>query len=330
MNKKFSVLLCGAFGYGNFGDNLLRDMAVTFFKKTFPTIDVYVDRPYPNDRLINEVDLRIIGPGGLLYEGNPIHEEYYMKYAKEPFILFGTGFSIENKDEIKKEGMCRYLIINSDLIINRHKKDLDYIYYICERHDVHIYPDIGFFSPIPIMYKTYKEDKPNIVFCPGQLTIYNEEDVEFYKNKIKECGVTQLLSLSNLGDKLVEQLRFAISDQRTTGEYYYDTYKTVCSIINGSDLFITGRYHGAVLGILLGKKVVILPRKDGKIEPKLSYLNCPTINWEELKKNSQEYIKSIPIITEVEGYNIDDIRMGRVNLMAPIIAYMKEKFNISI
>jgi len=328
MSKRFSILLCGAFGYGNFGDNLLRDVAVDLFRSTFPKIDVYVDRPHPNTKLIEEVDLRVIGPGGLLYEGDSIHEDYYKQYAKKPFILFGTGFSIHNKEEIKSDGLCDHLIKNADLIISRHQKDLEYIEHICKRDNVFIYPDIGFFCNPSKFYKTYKEDKPNILFCPGQLTIFTEEDKQKYKKLVKECNITRLISLSVNGNDLIDHLRIAISDQKTTSDYYFDSFKTICSLISESDLFITGRFHGAILGILLGKKVVILPRKDGQIEPKLSYLNCPIIDWEQLKNNPKEYINSITIITEVEGYNIDDIRMGRINIMKPIIKYMKEKFNI--
>lgn len=76
MKNKLKILIAGAFGYGNLGDNILRDTLVELLNR-YINVEIYVDRPFPNKELIDYCDLRIIGPGGLLYDGDESHENYF-------------------------------------------------------------------------------------------------------------------------------------------------------------------------------------------------------------------------------------------------------------
>jgi len=305
-----TALLAGAFGYGNLGDNLLRDIALKMLGERFPEIQFFVDRPYPDQELSDSVDLRIIGPGGLLYDSDSGHEEYFKTYLKKPFILMGIG--LQGVEHVKLNGLTAQACRGADLIITRHLDDLPIIESLRGNFNgVHAYPDFGYlFKPAYRMpVKRIFSHAPMVTLCP----VGNVEIPENFWQ-----GVTNLVSFSILDDPRTEKLARRVKPERTTVEHYFDTPDYLYNVIAGSDLLITGRYHAAVLANLAGVQVVSLT--DNR---KIRLETRKQIDWQQLIKNPSEYIRMLPPISVTSSrHRLEEIRAGKIDPLVPVVEYL--------
>ena len=326
-NKKLKILIAGAFGYGNLGDDLLRDTLTFLLKKKYGNqVELYTDRPYPDKELIDYCDLRIIGPGGLLYDSNESHAEYFKQYMKPPYIMIGVGLQfIESFKE--PEGFCVDAIKNSDLIIGREIKDLLLFEKYGKKNSVFIESDIVFFNSTLINYSVpYLKKNPHTTLCVGTNNDINFLlDHDFLTNDNNWGKINTIISYNIECDKILEWLRKMKNFQRTTIDFYYDTPQNVYNIIANTDLLITEKYHAGIMALKAGnvKVVTLIPDPSYKLRNIFPSLNIP-----EFIDNTEKYIKSIPLIKEINGIPLKDIRKKSYDPLRHLDTYMGDKFDI--
>jgi hypothetical protein len=326
MKQKLKILIAGAFGYGNLGDDLLRDTLTYLLKKKYKDqIELYTDRPYPCKELIEYCDLRIIGPGGLLYDGNSSHEEYFRQYMKQPYILIGIG--LQFIEAIKEKGFVSDCIQFADLIIGREIKDLPVFEKYGKKDSIFIGGSLLFSYPyLTNISKPFIKNKPHVTLCLGGISNANFlSDHHFFINRDYWSKINTILSYNIESDKVLEWVREMVRFNRTTIDFYYDTPQNAYNVIANSDLLITEKYHAGIMGLKAGIKVVTL------IEEPLYKLKClfPSLNISEFVKNTGAYIESIPEIKEMNGIPLKELRRKGYDPLKFLDTYMKDKFNIS-
>ncbi len=296
--RKLRVLLCGAFGYGNLGDNLIRDEAIRFFNEYFPYIDVYVDRPHPNDELIDYVDLRIIGPGGLLYDKNERHNEYFKKYMKKPFITMGTGF--QHIEDIKEDGIIKHCIKNADIMIQRHLDDIKIIgNYRSIKYNIFLAPDFGYYFSNTNLNSFCDIPKKEKIVCG----CFNKNTEHLLSEELLK-EIDTFVSFHEEDNEMMSKISKFKNDQRTTNEYYFDSYEYLYSIIKQVDLLITSRYHAGILGKLNRKtKICYLTDEDNSKGSgyKLVSEFKNKFNKEQFLNDRDGYISSLDTYENVAG-----------------------------
>ena len=326
-NKPFKILLCGAFGYGNLGDNLIRDEAVHFFNDYFPEIEVYIDRPYPNKELIDFVDLRIIGPGGLLYDADEDHIKNFLSYCKKPYICMGVG--IQFPEVIMENGLIAECSKNSDLIITRHIVDLLFIKkFRSDMTTVYVMPDFGYYFKPNIKIKQYEKElsnNPVIALCPIASNYKNDEISD---NILNEIDI--LLSFSEEDNYAVNKLARRKISQRTTIEYYTDSFNSMYNLLDNVDLLITSRFHAGILATLNQHTKVVSFINDAKNRwYKLNQEFPEKFDFIKLKDNKISYINSIPLKQKTNvNFLISEIDVYRDIMAKEIKNYLESNFKI--
>lgn len=320
MNKKFKILICGAFGYGNLGDDILRDTLVELLYNRYDNIEIYVDRPYPSKELIEYCDLRIIGPGGLLYDGDETHESYFRQYMKSPYILFGVG--IQFPENLLNDGFVNDCIKNAEMIFSREvyytedfKQLNPYIFYI---------PDVAFYnSSFKKTHIPFIKKNPHITICPNYRSV-DLELIEIFRKKEFQDIIGSLISFHKEDDVVIDELRQLMERERTTLDYYYSTPQQAYNVIANSDLLITSRYHAAVMGIHAGIKVVNLCT-DENFSYKLYDLISEQINFEKLISDPINYTNNISKKNVINGYQIDE---QEPDFLKFLDVYLFDSFNV--
>lgn len=324
---KFKILISGAFGYGNLGDDILRDTLTELLYDRYENIEVYVDRPYPDKNLINKCDLKIIGPGGLLYDIDKTHIEYYMQYLISPYVLIGTG--IQYPEVIENNGLIINAIKGADLILSRELNDSTIFSKIDNvLQKVEYIPDLAFFNKdfkrthVPFCKKT-----PHITFC-----VNIDELSEDFKDKLFDSSnralINSILSFHTNDDNFVDELRKKVGANRTTIDFYYSTIPQAYNVIANSDLLVTGRFHAAIMAIYAGIKVVGIPTKENKLKYKLDAIGIEEVNFDKMQNNIFEYIDNIKEIDKINNYSIEDIRNKIFDPLKRLDEYLEKKFNI--
>jgi hypothetical protein len=278
--KKIKVLLCGAFGYGNLGDNLLRDMAIKFFNTYFPDIEVFVDRPHPNKELIDYVDLRIIGPGGVLYDQDDSHSNYFLQYCKPPFICLGVG--IQFKDQLKENGLVSYCINNADLVFHRHTQDKD-IFSV--NRNSHLITDFGLHFKNESSAKHSISSFPRIGLCTCGDSIQLPDTI---------LGkVDDFISFSISDNELMYNLSKVVDCNRTTNDFHFDSYSNMYEIIDNLDLLITSRYHAGIFAKLNQHTKIAVLESDTNRFHKMKCEFQNVFNPEIFALSTNDYIDSL-------------------------------------
>ena len=320
------ILLCGAFGYGNLGDNLIRDEAIRFFNGYFPEIEIYIDRPHPNDELIDYVDLRILGPGGLLYDSNDGHVEYFKKYAKPPFILLGTG--CQYIEYIKEDGIVAECFKNADLIFQRHSRDIGIIsQYRPNKENVFIIPDFGYFYNTNQKIKLFEKKKDKKLVCG----CFNENTKHLLTDDIIK-NIDIFISFHKDDDKFIDEISKKVNPNRTTIDYYFDSYEHSYSIIEQCDLLITSRFHAGILAKKNQKtKIAYLVEDNQKLGDgyKLDTEFKHRFDKDKFLYDKNKYIDSLEIETKIsEKLDINDLNWYRDEIYEVFVMYFKDKFGL--
>jgi hypothetical protein len=280
--RRLRILLCGAFGYGNLGDDLVRDAASDVLSQHFgESIELYVDRLHPNRTLIDYVDLRIIGPGGLLYDTVPQHSAYFREYLKPPYILMGIGMGFNEVThpypKCEPESFTWEALYNADLIMTRHQQDVPVIEKVRgSRDNVYVIPDFGFFYTPRFQLHTQRGDKPFIAICPAGLGPSQKDD--FIHSELA-AQVDAIIALSDEDRPLVEAVAQANQGVRTTYDYYHDSPEFLAALIGSADLVISGRFYGIILGMRAGVPVMGLCHQSGRFTYKINCLDIPRYDY---------------------------------------------------
>ncbi|KPV65286.1 MAG: Polysaccharide pyruvyl transferase [Candidatus Bathyarchaeota archaeon BA1] len=259
-----NVLIANAAGYGNLGDDSIRDALVGTIEQLYPTIKIVCTHPPPEKGLVEEADLIVVGGGGLLYDSDFANVVYYMSYLewaqefKKPNIALGVGvqgiFTEKGREYYQK------VLNKTDLVSTRDQESRDIlINQVGISTPIHVCADLAFLLN-PLVTNNYRreEDRPILGICVRD---FHPEfsPRERYINSIREA-------LKRIKDefKLVffifskddHKLNMRLhSEFKNSNCFIYDyregwTPQKFLPLIRQCDLMLCTRYHAFIFSIL--------------------------------------------------------------------------------
>jgi len=240
------ILIVGAFGYGNLGDNAIRDIELELFSEFG---EVAWDSPPMDMKKVNSSDVLILGGGGIIYDANPhklpgeislINVNNYCGYAEKflekdkPVIIFCVGEQGIQTYEAKKR--YRDIMNRATIVSTRSIADTEILYSIGVQREIITAAD------------------PAIMFSPAR---YN---VDLTSRRV--CCV------ATSGFKGINMCQTAMTfskrdDTKTRGKFGIGWWSKsardfVDFVADKADIVISGRFHGGILTFAAGKPAVLL------------------------------------------------------------------------
>lgn len=265
MTKK-KILFCGASGYGNIGDDSYRQLFSEYLSNDF---ELYFDSPYPNTNYIPEMDIVVIGGGGVIYCNQTAHFEYmklYMDAAikyKKPlcFLSCGvqlTGFKKEkftNNEEIVYHGKLQLKPWESyfkvaKLLTVRSELDAKIIKSVCPEANVFYLPDlVHLIKPTP--YHLIEKDAWVFIPTPSG---HNLLDMQRYFLEAKQKKIRAYTVCFSAED--LRTVEIMGTELNSAGHFAYRVNlnpNEAAGILRDASKIITNRYHGAIVARAVGK-----------------------------------------------------------------------------
>lgn len=254
------VLICGATGYGNLGDDVIRNIYVDHILSAFPKTKVVITRPYPQDNLVIDSDGVIIGGGGILYDTVQTNFEYFSRYADVafengiPYALIGVGFQGEFKDENLPK--LKSMLKNASRISVRQIQDKEYLNTL--GFDALIGKDSAYLiKPVTNLEITSYSGKIKVAIIPGQNDSYLIENLKEIVELNKDVIDFYVVCLSAEDMPKVELLSKEIDEDGSIRDFRYFTPEIISTLLGEMDAVYTGRFHGIPFALSGGCKKII-------------------------------------------------------------------------
>ncbi|MEM2112257.1 MAG: polysaccharide pyruvyl transferase family protein, partial [Candidatus Bathyarchaeia archaeon] len=259
------VLIANAAGYGNLGDDSIRDALVGAIEQLNPAVKIVCTHPPPHKALVKEADLIIVGGGGLLYDSDFANVVYYMSYLEwaqefqKPNIALGVG--VQGIITEKGKEYYKKVLNKVDLITTRDQESRDIlINHLGISAPVHVCADLAFLLKLQLMNKTQEpeENKPILGIC------VRDFHPDFPPRKRHVNSVREALRIINDEFKLVF-LTFSMDDYelnmklhsefKNSSFFFYNynegwTVEKFLPLISQCDLMLCTRYHAFIFSII--------------------------------------------------------------------------------
>lgn len=272
------VLICGSTGYGNIGDDEMRNILVAFLRQYFPDLEIVVTRPYPQETLVKNADFVIIGGGGLIYDWNQANFDYFSDYIvyavrhKKPVVLIGVG-----EQGIKsEENLLRLKLLSNYIPLITVRQESDRKFFIdavgiksLER--IWVAHDLAYLSKPALVTFTPPSKKSKVMIIPG--SNYNIDILASMQQFIRErknkydfyTTVTSYEDQSWL-NKLANSIA---KKERGTRDFTFFTAPYIAALLGEMDYVVTSRFHGIVFAVNGGCKKILGLNKSKKIVEEL-------------------------------------------------------------
>lgn len=295
------VVFCGAYGYGNVGDESYKEL----FSKHLPGIECLMESPYPDLSAIQWADAVVIGGGGLIYINNSSHFDYFKSYMdlalkdKKPLFFLSCGIQVPATvaawdDDIR---ITHYLspwkpyLDRAEAITVRSKHCLKILRGLTKNTNLHYVPDLAY-SIDPAPYRLVPSESYSL-FIP-RMSKLNSSDkgIEKVISLIKEEEQPYLAAFSPEDEPVIDRLVSLLGDQRTFYDRRKITPTEAASLVKGAKKVYSQRYHGLVLSKAMGKN-------DNEVTS--FYASGYKIKSEVFPKNRMDSLRSIDILKESLG-----------------------------
>lgn len=264
-SRSLKVLIANAAGYGNLGDDSVRDALADAIEQLHPAVKVVCTHPPPEKGLVEEADVIVVGGGGLIYDSDFANVANYMRYLewaqefKKPTALIGVGvqgiFTEKGREYYQK-------VLNGvDLITTRDQESRDILVnHVGVSAPVHVCADLAFLLERRLTNKGRKSegDKPVLGIC------FRDFHPDFPPRKRYIDSVHEALRRIDDRFKLVflvfsrddYELNMRLhSEFKNSGFFFYNynegwTVQKFLPLINQCDLMLCTRYHALIFSIL--------------------------------------------------------------------------------
>ncbi len=255
--NSLKVLLSGYYGYGNFGDELMRLSMEDFFKKYKIEYTLALPKRISKDTIsrfnlleltgaIFDSDAFIYGGGGLLQDITSFKSFFYYVFSihisfllNKPVILFGNSFGPVRKPFDRF--LLRYTLKNDKLyVFARDIVSYRYAKHINKTATLSCDPSIRFLSTL----NTLPEKKYDLILIPRKIENVEQYDIlKRYFQSIIVCPA------QNSDIQTAKEI-----SKRLNADYLDnpDDVNTVLSYILSSRFIISERFHPTVAGAYFG------------------------------------------------------------------------------
>lgn len=280
MAHSLKLLIASAAGYGNLGDDSIRDALVDAIVQLHPTVEVICTHPPPEKRLVEEADFIIVGGGGLLYDSDFANVEYYMRYLewaqelKKPNVVIGVGVQGISTEKGKK--YYQKVLNGADLITTRDRESMEILTRdVGVSAPIHVCADLAFLLNQPPTNRDCKPDgdKPTLGVC------IRDFHLDFPPRERYIGSIHEALKLINTEFKLAF-LTFSRDDYelntrlhiefRNSSFFFYNydegwTVQRFLPLISQCDLTLCTRYHSFIFSISSETPALPIIELGGKI-----------------------------------------------------------------
>jgi Uncharacterized conserved protein len=288
-SERKKLLIFGAYGNGNLGDAIQAKCLAGALNKLMPNYEIWSSTALPNHynypkekqlppwgikaaQIIKNFRAIIIGGGGLFsHPHEPLQDAEWAEGIEQPIYIVGVG-ATKNITHNSKE-----LIKSSALVTAR--DNVSYEAFSEIRSDIRIIRD-PVICTAPLTEDSSKSNATAWIIR-GPLS----GDHSFIRNQIREGD--RVICFEPKVDCVLEELFPEI--------IYTPTIESFRTAIESSSLVITSRYHGAILALLSGKKV--LGYGDQKIQSLFKEMEQPHL-----------FLKNIHEINYSLTFNYSEVR----------------------
>lgn len=257
------ILFAGAYGYGNIGDEAYK----LVISEHLPEYELYFDSPYPDKKLLEKMDLLVLGGGGIIYDNGTGHYEYmteYIKIALErniPFGFLSIGIQIfKSILEYFKETNDINVVVSQ---IRRWKDSLSLANFISVRSETDakvIKALTGKESKMfPDLIYLLKPSKYHISDKIDDLIIINDASKrEDYAHMANQGRNVMVVSFSPNNNASLNNIRSLFCPHQNLCDRTDLTPEEACRLIVDSEKIYTSRYHGLVMANSFDKEVQVI------------------------------------------------------------------------
>lgn len=283
------VLIVGASGYGNIGDDTYRRIFQHHYGKKYDLQFCNSDLPGAVHPAFPKCDAVILGGGGLLY-AFPDHFDkmtWYLKgalRAKVPFAMISVGY------QFKPLGSANWItepvkkwapyVREASLITVRSQSDLQFTQHLGKEDNAFYFPDLCYsFADFACCPRPEKDPKRQICIIPGAGLFQPMKQASQYVwtqqhytlglcRLLQELGYTGFravrMGAGSDDNPKVALIREFLNDPHIPAVAGNDPVECLRTIAAAS-VVISGRYHGMVFARSVGVPVITMPAAPYKI-----------------------------------------------------------------
>jgi hypothetical protein len=256
------ILFCGAYGYGNVGDDIYKNIVVD----NLPGHECVFDSPYPDVEAVSHVDAVVMGGGGIIYKTATSHFRYMKMYMDECleqekplcFLSCGLQFQAEidyDDSESVREVMKEWIpyFEAAKLITLRSPKCVEIVKELCPESNAHYFPDLGY-AVEPSKYRLCSDDNYPL-FIPRTNPLHDkawDEMIIISTTYSRPIFVAIAAEDVDIIDMMVKERKF--EDGARSRKYI--TPEEMASLIIHSEIVYTQRYHAMVMAHAFGIPVI--------------------------------------------------------------------------
>ncbi len=262
--KILKILISNAAGYGNVGDDAIRDVIIYNIKKNFPNSQIIFTHPPPQLDLVMNADVIIVGGGGLLYDSSIENVDNYMRYLEwgqeldKKTVCLGVG----TQGIMKEYGNNRYreILNRCDLVTVRDHETADELKNIGIEKDIKVCADVAWLlKPKKSQYIIEKKDKPvlGIAIFGGKYSIFDpyNTSIEHLLSKYKDIFDYVFFIFSKDDIELTKRLQITFGGRIV--EYENITPGEYLSLVKMLDIAVVNRFHPFIFSIMTNVPVCV-------------------------------------------------------------------------
>lgn len=269
------VLICGATGYGNIGDDCIRDVLADSLKDD-NKLEVKTTRPFPQIQLIEWSDVVVLGGGGILYDGNGIpHGQANFNYYVANYLEWAlnrrkkVGIVAVGVQSFKKQqniNLFRRLAGGVETITVRQQQDAQWFQdnrIKCKR-EVLVGDDVGMLTPCVPYNFTAPSSKPKLAIVP-HFMMTRVYDMQWLIQVLRPYYDLYVACTSYEDMGIVKQLSRLIGKEGSVRDFFYMGASQIASLLGEMDVVVSNRFHGLVLAKAGGCQNLFGVGTNGKI-----------------------------------------------------------------
>jgi len=281
MTEKQKILIAGATGYGNMGDDAVRNKIVAHLR-SHHHVEIKVTRPHPQRELIEWCDKLILGGGGIIYD-HPTDQaqqqnfEYYVDNylawalaAKKPVCLCSVGIQAL-KVEANIQRLRGLLAQVGHLSVRQHEDAA-----ILKKHDLYAEPVVADDLAMALARAPYtftapsKRQKVCVVPQVNYVRKFGIEPILWLVAELKKLNYEVYTALTAVEDiEVGQQIAQAIGEHGSVRDFLYLGPRELISLLGEMDVVLSSRFHGLIFAKAGGCEKIYSLNKASKLAQQL-------------------------------------------------------------
>lgn len=280
MITRQKILIAGATGYGNMGDDAVRSKITAHLRTR--GVEIKVTRPHPQKALIDWCDKLILGGGGIIYD-HPTDQaqqqnfEYYVDNylawavaAKKPVALCSVGIQALKVEAniVRLRGLLQHV---KHVSVRQHEDAA-----ILKKHalfdDPVVADDLAMaLPPMPFTF-TAPSSRKKVCVVPqiNYVRKFGIEPILWLVAELKKLNYEVYTALTAVEDiEVGQQIAQAIGEHGSVRDFLYLAPRELISLLGEMDVVLSSRFHGLIFAKAGGCQAIYSLNKASKLAQQL-------------------------------------------------------------